>query len=77
MTLSELDARTTRHKLDLAPSEAVRCVSSGDRVVFAHACGEPQSLVAALVARADDLRDVEIVHMVARASAMYCGPGVE
>jgi 4-hydroxybutyrate CoA-transferase len=46
-------------------TEAIRCVKSGDRVVFAHACGEPLDLVDALVVRADELEHVEINHMVA------------
>jgi 4-hydroxybutyrate CoA-transferase len=46
-------------------ARALEVVKSGDRVVFAHACGEPLDLVEALVARAPELRHVEIVHMVA------------
>jgi len=57
--------------------EAVRIVQSGDRVVLAHACGEPQALVRALVERAPELENVEIVHMVAMGSADYCKPGME
>lgn len=37
-------------------AEALARVRSGDRVVFAHACGEPLELVDALVARAGELR---------------------
>lgn len=55
-------------------SEALKVVRSGDRVVFAHACGEPQELVDALVARAPELRDVEIVHMVAMGKGEYAKP---
>lgn len=54
--------------------KALAVVKSGDRVVFAHACGEPLDLVDALVARAADLRDVEIVHMVAMGKGEYCQP---
>jgi 4-hydroxybutyrate CoA-transferase len=54
--------------------EALKVVRSGDRVVFAHACGEPLELVAALVARAPELRDVEIVHMVAMGLGEYARP---
>jgi 4-hydroxybutyrate CoA-transferase len=53
---------------------ALEVVKSGDRVVFAHACGEPLDLVDALVARADELRHVEIVHMVAMGKGEYCKP---
>ncbi len=60
------------HDKLVSPEEAVRCVQSGDRVVVSHACGEPRTLVRALVERADELRDVEIVHMVAMGEAAYC-----
>ncbi|SFM86136.1 acetyl-CoA hydrolase/transferase family protein [Thermodesulforhabdus norvegica] len=59
------------------PDEAVTAIKSGDRVVLAHACGEPQVLVKALVDRAPELEDVEIVHMVAMGKAEYCKPGME
>ncbi len=55
-------------------SEAVKAIKSGDRVVTAHACGEPKSLVDAMVDRADELEQVEIVHMVSMGSARYCLP---
>jgi 4-hydroxybutyrate CoA-transferase len=54
--------------------EALGVVRSGDRVVFAHACGEPLELVDALVRRAPELRDVEIVHMVAMGRGEYAKP---
>ena len=57
--------------------QALKCVKSGDRVVLGHACGEPSALVEALVARADDLRNVEIVHMVAMGQAKYTKPEME
>ena len=55
-------------------AEAMTCVKSGDRVVFAHACGEPLDLVDALVARAGELERVEINHMVAMGKGEYCRP---
>ena len=54
--------------------KALRVVKSGDRVVFAHACGEPLDLVDALVARAGELEHVEINHMVAMGKGEYCKP---
>ncbi len=65
-----------QHKLKTA-DEAVKVIQSGDRVVIGHACGEPQALVAAMVKRAPELRDVEIVHMVAMGKAQYAQPGME
>jgi 4-hydroxybutyrate CoA-transferase len=61
----------------VTPEAALRSVKSGDRVVVAHACGEPPTLVAALVDRAPGLRDVEVVHMVAMGPAKYAQPGME
>lgn len=55
-------------------SEAVQVIESGQRVVISHACGEPQALVEAMVARRPELQDVEIVHMVAMGKAAYCLP---
>ncbi len=55
-------------------AEAMMCVQSGDRIVFAHACGEPLELVDALVARAAELERVEIDHMVAMGKGEYCKP---
>lgn len=61
----------------ISAAQAVMAVKSGDRVVIGHACAEPQSLIEALVARAAELREVEIVHMVAMGPAKYAQPGME
>lgn len=55
-------------------TEAVRAIECGQRVVISHACGEPQTLVEAMVARGSELQAVEIVHMVAMGKAAYCRP---
>lgn len=57
--------------------QALGHIKSGDRVVIGHACGEPTALVEALVDRASDLSNVEIVHMVAMGAAKYAQPGME
>ncbi|MFT3984266.1 MAG: acetyl-CoA hydrolase/transferase C-terminal domain-containing protein [Lachnospiraceae bacterium] len=56
--------------------EAVSHIKSGDRVVVAHACGEPVILTDAMVAGAEkyDFKDIEVVHMVAMGKAGYCAP---
>lgn len=54
--------------------EAVTHIKSGDRVVVAHACGEPAYLLDAMVANASAYRDVELVHMVAMGKGDYCKP---
>jgi len=61
----------------VSAAQAVKAVKSGDRVVLAHACGEPASLVNALVDRAGELTDVEILHLVAMGPAKYAQPGME
>jgi 4-hydroxybutyrate CoA-transferase len=61
----------------LPAHEAVKAIKSGDRVVHGHACGEPPCLVEAMVDRADELVDVEIVHMVSMGKARYCLPEYE
>ena len=54
--------------------EAVQKIKSGDRVVVAHACGEPSAVLDAMVANASQYKNVEIVHMVAMGKAEYCQP---
>lgn len=54
--------------------EAVTHIKSGDRVIIAHACGEPSYLLDAMVANAAAYKDVELVHMVAMGKAEYCKP---
>jgi acyl-CoA hydrolase len=53
---------------------ALEAVSSGDRVWIQSGCGTPSILVDALVARAPEVRDVEIVHMMTLGSADYTRP---
>ena len=49
-------------------------IKSGQRVVVAHACGEPSIILDALVANAAQYENVEIIHMVAMGKAAYCQP---
>lgn len=65
-----------RNKI-VSAAEALGRVKSGDRVVIGHACGEPPTLVEALVARAHELRNVEVVHMVPMGPTKYAQPGME
>jgi 4-hydroxybutyrate CoA-transferase len=65
----------TYYNNHLVPAkDAVKIITSGDRVVLGHACGEPSCLVEALVDRAEELKGVEIVHMVSMGKATYCQP---
>lgn len=66
-----------QHKI-VSPEEAIaQGVKSGDRVATGHACGEPQALMEALVAAAPNLKNVEIIHMVAMGPAKYAAPEYE
>ncbi len=58
-------------------AEALRAVASGARVWIQSGCGTPSILVDALVARASELRDVEIVHMKTLGNADYTLPEYE
>lgn len=50
---------------------AVQAVHSGDRVFVHGASAYPQTLIHALMLRAPELRDVEIVHLHANGEALY------
>jgi 4-hydroxybutyrate CoA-transferase len=56
------------------PDEALRGVRSGMRVYIQPGCAEPETLVEALMRRAPDLEDVEIVHMMTFGAAPYVAP---
>ena len=71
------DWRSTCKQKLVSAEQALQAVKSGDRVVLGHACGEPPALVQALVARAPELSNVEIVHMVAMGPAAFAQPGME
>jgi len=58
----------------MSAEEAVQAVSSGDRVWFGEGCGTPKPLIDALVQRASELRDVELVHMLTFGEAVYTRP---
>src|ERR1039458_6403529 len=56
------------------PDEARRCVKSEMRVYIQPGCAEPETLVEALMKRAPELHDVEIVHMMTMGCAPYVAP---
>jgi 4-hydroxybutyrate CoA-transferase len=62
-----------RSKLTSA-RDALRVVRSGDRVWIHPGCCNPELLVQALVARADELRGVELVHLMTLGAAPYADP---
>lgn len=61
----------------MTAQEAVTRISSGNRVATPNAAGAPGHLLEALVNRKDELRDVEIVHMVPLGKTFYAEPGME
>ena len=61
----------------MSAAQALEAVRSGDRVWIQSGCGTPSALVDALVARAPELRDVEIVHMKTLGGADYTQPEYE
>ena len=61
----------------MCAGQALEAVRSGARVWIQSGCGTPSTLVNALVARAAELRDVEIVHMMTLGSADYTKPEYE
>ncbi len=54
--------------------DALQCVNSGMRVYIQPGCAEPETLIEALMRRAPDLLDVEIVHMMTLGGAPYVAP---
>ena len=58
-------------------AQALAAVRSGDRVWIQSGCGTPSPLVDALVARASELRNVEIIHMKTLGDANYTKPEYE
>jgi len=54
--------------------EAVTHVKSGDRVILGSACGTPEDLIDALLKRADELHDVELVAFVSTGKSAYAQP---
>jgi acyl-CoA hydrolase len=65
-----------RSKLTTA-DRALEAVRSGQRVLIHQGCNEPEELVAALVRRGPELRDVEVIHMATMGSADYTRPEFE
>jgi len=61
----------------MSAGQALQAVASGNRVWIQSGCGTPSVLVDALVARASELRNVEIVHMKTLGSADYTRPEYE
>jgi 4-hydroxybutyrate CoA-transferase len=57
--------------------DAVQDIRSGDRVWIHPGCNTPTLLIEAMVARAPELENVEVVHILTLAEAPYVAPGME
>ena len=57
--------------------DAVTDIESGDRVWIHPGCNTPTRLINAMVARAPELENVEVVHILTLAAAPYADPGME
>ncbi len=57
--------------------EAVKVIQSGQRIFLTGNCSVPQTLMGALVERAPQLEDVEIVQVLTIGAADYVAPGLE
>ena len=55
----------------MTAEEAVKIIQSGDRVMIQGGSATPQALIRAMVARAAELRNVEIVHLHTEGEAGY------
>ncbi|HDN05132.1 MAG TPA: acetyl-CoA hydrolase/transferase family protein [Chloroflexi bacterium] len=60
-----------------SPAEAVKAVKSGDRIFLTGNCSVPSKILAALVDRAQELKDVEINQALTIGSADYVAPEME
>src|ERR1039458_10025193 len=56
------------------PEKALSVVKSGQRVYVQNGCAEPEILGSALVQRASELHDVQILHMATFGRADYTAP---
>lgn len=61
----------------VSAAQAVRALRSGDRVWIQPSCGTPKPLIDALMLRAQELVDVELVHMKTLGEAVYTRPEYE
>ena len=65
--------QTYRSRVTTA-EEAVKCIRSADRVWIHAGCNNPEELVRAMVGRADELRDVEVTHLMTFGYAEHTNP---
>ncbi len=61
----------------ISAPEALAMIRSGNRVYIQPGAAEPETLVHALIGRAGELRDVEVIHLLTLGEAGYVKPGME
>ena len=66
-------ASTYRSRITTA-EEAVKCIHSGEHVWIHAGCNNPEELVRAMVGRADELRGVEVIHLLTFGYAEHALP---
>ncbi|NIS82859.1 MAG: 4-hydroxybutyrate CoA-transferase [Anaerolineales bacterium] len=69
--IAEYESRLT------SAEDAVKVITSGQRIFLTGNCSVPQMLLGALVARADELHDVEIVQVLTVGPAPHADPEME
>lgn len=57
--------------------EAVKVIKSNDKLIIQPGCAAPFELISAMVRRKDELRDVEIYHILVVGDVPYTKPGME
>ena len=72
-----MNVQTTSIPKAVSAEEAVSVIRSGQRVFIHSVAAAPQRLIAAMTARAPELRDVEIVSIHTEGPAPYAAPGME
>ncbi len=72
-----MDWNSTYRRRVTTADEAVKDIASGDRVWIHPGCNTPTLLINAMVARAPELENVEVVHILTLAAAPYAEPGME
>jgi acetyl-CoA hydrolase len=74
---AELGGPRVFHDKLVTAEIALHAVKSGDHVYVHPGCATPEQLLDALVARADELTDVKVVHLMSMGRAEYVRPGME
>lgn len=59
------------------PAQAAAVIKSDNRVIVAHGCGAPRSIIKAMVERAPELERVEVAHMLTLDECLYAQPQYE